>query len=83
MALENMKLVHACSSEHLRRGTVRLKSENETEEENKEKRMKMERSKMGGKKIPRAYLDLWPTDSLRCHNSSKQWMNCITNLTYR
>ena len=44
-----MELVHECSLEHLRMGTLRLKYDTETEDEGKHKRVKME-STAGTKK---------------------------------
>ena len=44
MAIENGELKHECFPKHLRMGTARLKLDNETEEESKNRRMNVERS---------------------------------------
>ena len=49
MAIENEELVHECFPKHLRTGTARMKGDNDTEEEGKQKRVNMERSKVGTK----------------------------------
>ena len=43
MAIENMEHMHECP-EHLRKGTARLKEDNETKEVGKKRRMNVERS---------------------------------------
>ena len=48
MAIENEELVHECFPKHLLTGTARMK-DNDTEEEGKQKRVNMERSKVGTK----------------------------------
>ena len=50
MAIENGELMHECFPKHLRMGTARLKSDNETEEESKKKRMIAERNTVDKKK---------------------------------
>ena len=42
MAIENGELMNECFPKHLRMGTARLKLDNETEEENKKRRMIVE-----------------------------------------
>ena len=76
-----MELIHESSPEHLRIGTARLKSERETEEDGKRKRAKMERSKVGAKKInpdgltiARAYRpqgSILPQEVDELHNGTK------------
>ena len=48
MAIENGKLMHESFPKHLRMGTARMKEHKETEQENKQKGVKME-SKVGTK----------------------------------
>ena len=50
MAIENMKLMHECLPKHLRMEAARMIEDKETEEDLKNKRMKMERSTM----VPKA-----------------------------
>ena len=50
MATENEELMNQCFPKHLRMGTARLKYDNETEEENKKRRMIVERSTEDRKK---------------------------------
>ena len=49
MAIENAELMQECSPEHMHIGTVILKYDKETEEEGKQKRVKM-KSKVGTKR---------------------------------
>ena len=49
MAIENEELVHEYFPKHLRMGTARTKDDNDTEDECKQKRVNMKRSKMGTK----------------------------------
>ena len=49
MAVENGELMQECFHKHLRMGTARMKEDKETEEEDKEKRRKMERSRVDTK----------------------------------
>ena len=74
--------MHECGPRHLRMETVRLKYDKETEEEGKQKSVKMERSTVGTTirnpddiTIARAKRPPWGCSSPR------QWMNCLTNLT--
>ena len=53
MAIENLKLIHECSPEHMRMGTATLISDKETEEESKQKRVNME-SEVSIKKVQAA-----------------------------
>ena len=46
MAIENEKIVHECFPKHFRMVTARLIEYKETEEEDKKKRVKIERSKV-------------------------------------
>ena len=49
MAIEKVELTHECFPKHLRMGTARMKESKETEE-GKQKRVKMERNKIGTQK---------------------------------
>ena len=47
MAIENVKLMHECFSEHLPMGIARIENDKNTEEEGKTRRVNMERSTAG------------------------------------
>ena len=82
MAIENVELMHECSPKHFYKGTVRLQDK-ETEKEVKQKRVKMEISKVliKEKKSQRPnYSSGLP--SSRDHYSPKPSMNYLANLTY-
>ena len=49
MAIENGELMRECFSKYLRMETTRMKEDKETKEEDKQKRVKLERSKVGTK----------------------------------
>ena len=49
MAIEKMELMQECFLKHLSMWTARMKEDKETEEEGNQKRMEMERSKVGKK----------------------------------
>ena len=52
MDIEKVELMHECVDKYLQMGTARMKDE-ETAEEGKQKRVKMERSKVGTKIRPK------------------------------
>ena len=47
MAIEYWELMHECFPKYLRMGTARMKEDKETEEEDKQKGVAMERNKVG------------------------------------
>ena len=47
MAIEKAQLTHECFPKHSLMGTAGMKKDKETEEEGKQKRMKMKKSKVG------------------------------------
>ena len=49
MAIENVELMHECFPKHFRMGTARIKEHNETDEDGKQKRVKMESRKVDTK----------------------------------
>ena len=77
---ENVKLMHEYSK-HLRLETNKTKKQRK--EEGKQKRVKMERSKEGIKKIcPDGIGGQLGRTVIRGRYFPKQWMNCLTDLTY-
>ena len=63
MAIENGELMQECFPKHLSMGTARFKSDNETEEESKKRRMIVERSTVDTKKeVPSALSKLVTLD---------------------
>ena len=49
MAIDNLELMRECSPEHLHMGTAKFKWDKETEEEGKQKRVKIEKNIVGTK----------------------------------
>ena len=82
MAIENMKILHEFSPKHLRMGKLKLKYGKETDEQGKQKRVKMERSQVGTKKMKSWQPNYGFGSNLHRGCYSPKQMNYPMNITY-